>query len=65
MALAKIKKKSQITVPAAVMKEVGLELGDYRVRAEGWEIRLYPKKIVDSCFETLATGGIVKFADPR
>jgi AbrB family looped-hinge helix DNA binding protein len=52
MTLAKIKKKSQITVPVAVMKEVGLELGDYlEFELKDGEIRLYPKKLVDSGIE--------------
>ena len=49
MYLAKIKKKSQLTVPAAVMHEAGLKLGDYlEFVVEGGAIKLYPKKMVDA-----------------
>lgn len=49
MYLSKIKRKSQVTVPAAVLRETGLNLGDYLdFVVEAGEIKIYPKKVVDA-----------------
>ena len=48
MYLVRIKKKSQITLPAAIMKEAGLQVGDYIEFVFGkGEISLHPKMFID------------------
>lgn len=46
--LIQIRKKSQLTLPASVRKELGLEEGDYiEVRVEDGNVILRPKKLID------------------
>jgi hypothetical protein len=48
------------------MKEAGLKLGDYlEFELKDGGIRLYPRKIVDSCFEVPVSEGMENFADPH
>ncbi len=46
--LVQIRKKAQLTLPASVRKELGLEEGDYmEVRVDDGEVILRPKKLID------------------
>ena len=48
MPLARIKPKGQVTIPAGIRGEVGLDEGDYvEVTREGSRIVLTPKQVVD------------------
>lgn len=48
MPLTRIKQKGQITLPAEVRDELGLEEGDYlEVAAEGGRVVLTPKVLLD------------------
>ncbi len=52
MALVKIKDKYQVTLPAALRGEAGLEIGDLlEVKNEGKKITLTPKSLVDRDIE--------------
>jgi len=48
MTLIKIKEKFQVTLPAELREEVGLEIGDYlEANIEAGKITLTPKAVVD------------------
>ena len=48
MPLAKLKHKGQVTIPADIREELGLDEGSYlEVKREGSNIVLTPKEIVD------------------
>ena len=48
MPLAKVKQKGQVTIPAKIRGELGLDEGDYvEVSREGSRIVLTPKETVD------------------
>ena len=48
MPLAKVKPKGQVTIPAGLREEIGLDEGDYvEVTREGSRIVLTPKEVVD------------------
>ncbi len=48
MSLAKVKQKGQVTIPAEIREQLGLDEGDYvEIAREGHRIVLTPKEIVD------------------
>jgi AbrB family looped-hinge helix DNA binding protein len=48
MPLAKVKQKGQVTIPAGIREELGLEEGDYvEIAREGRRIVLTPKDVID------------------
>lgn len=48
MPLARVKHKGQVTIPADIRAEIGLDEGDYvEVTTEGSRVVLTPKEIVD------------------
>ena len=48
MSLVQIKNKAQVTLPAKIRKELGLEVGDYlEAEIEERSIKLKPVKVVD------------------
>ena len=48
MSLAKVKQKGQVTIPADIREELGLDEGDYvEVTREGSRIVLTPKEVVE------------------